>query len=428
MRYKRLLMLGLFVFSLKMHASELVYFWHSFAGNLGATLTKVVQDFNARQSEIIIKPRYKGDYIETLTSFAAAQQANKAPGLVQVFEVGTAFMQQAPGLTQPVGALMEAQGYRDFSAKLLPGIASYYTQEGALQAMPMNVSIPVMYYNAQILQSIGYSAASFPQTWQSFDVLLHKLREKGYQCGYATAYPAWIHVEVFAALHGLPLANGEALDYNVQNRPEIKAHWRRLKRWQDAGLLLYGGRNSDATVLFTSGRCPIFSHSSGSMQSLRELLPFPLGVARLPYDAQWTQSPGNPAFGGAALWVLAGQSNLKQKGIAAFIHYLSKPAIQQAWYENTGYLPMTGWEARAASLRSTAAVDLLAIAWSAFKSPGEPALMLPQNQLRTILDQAMEAVFSNQSTIEAALSLAQKKINYRLLRYSRSHPSRKRMP
>ena len=422
MRLKRFFALGLLSFCAQGYASEVIYFWHSFAGHLGAELTKVVQDFNRSQSKVVIKPRYKGDYIETLTSFAAAKQAKKAPGLVQVFEVGTAFMEQAPGLIQPVGTLMSSQGYPAFSAQLLPGVASYYTKKEILQAMPMNVSIPVMLYNADALKDIGYGPSSFPKTWQDFETLLYKLHRQGYQCGYATAYPAWIHVEVYASMHGLDLSAGQTLSYHVAQRPEIVAHWQRLKKWQDEGLMLYGGRNSDATALFTSGRCPIFSQSSGSMQSLRQLVSFPVAVAPLPYDTHWAQSLATPVFGGAALWVLAGQSIEKQKAIAAFLHYLSQAHIQKKWYKKTGYLPLTGWNKGKDLDASLASMDLLTIAWTAFKSPGAPALLLPQNQVRTILDQAMEAVFSNQSTVKQALAMAQKKINYRLLRYSRSHP------
>ncbi len=91
--------------------AETVLFWHSFAGHLGQELTKLVESFNQSQTLIIIRPRYKGDYIETLTSYAARKQAGKAPGLVQVFEVGTVRLEQAPGLIQPVDDLMQAQGY-----------------------------------------------------------------------------------------------------------------------------------------------------------------------------------------------------------------------------------------------------------------------------------------------------------------------------
>lgn len=419
---KKWLVFCLLLFSLNIaRSTETVLFWHSFAGHLGQELTQLVEEFNQNQTLINIRPRYKGDYIETLTSYAAAKQAGKAPGIVQVFEVGTAFMEQAPGLIQPVDDLMRAQGYPSLSTTLLPGIASFYTKKGVLQAMPLNVSLPVMFYNQLILKKLGYDGERFPKTWQDFDILLHKLKREGYKCGYATAYPAWIHVEVYAAMHRLNLSSSESDSYSVFSQPAIAAHWQRLRRWQNDGLFVYGGRNSDATVLFTSGRCPIFSQSSGSLQSLQHMVSFPVAVAALPYDSQWAASHANPLFGGAGLWVLAGQSQEAQRGIAAFLLFLSRPETQVKWYQKTGYLPMIS-EQYYTSHQVSDLSGLMRLAWEAFKVPGEEAYDLPQNQLRTVLDKAMESVFSRQKTVQLALQDAQKQINYCLHRYKRSHP------
>jgi sn-glycerol 3-phosphate transport system substrate-binding protein len=53
-------------------------------------------DFNASQSDYVIVPVYKGNYTETLTAAIAAFRA-KEPGIVQVFEVGTATMMARQG-------------------------------------------------------------------------------------------------------------------------------------------------------------------------------------------------------------------------------------------------------------------------------------------------------------------------------------------
>ncbi len=277
-----------------------------------------------------------------------------------------------------------------------------------LQAMPLNVSLPVMFYNQLILKKLGYDGDRFPKTWQEFDILLHKLRREGYKCGYATAYPAWIHVEVYAAMHRLNLSSTESGSYSVFSQPAITAHWQRLRRWQDDGLFVYGGRNSDATVLFTSGRCPIFSQSSGSLQSLQRMVSFPVSVAALPHDSQWTASHANPLFGGAGLWVLAGQSREIQRGIAAFLLFLSRPETQVQWYEKTGYLPMIS-EQYYTSHDISDLSGLLDLAWEAFKIPGEEAYDLPQNQLRTVLDKAMES-FSPDRKPQHALQDAQNRL------------------
>ena len=72
-------------------------FWHGMAGHLGDEVRLLADDFNRSQDEFTIKPVYKGDYTETLTSFAAAFRAHKAPAIVQIFEVGTAIILSPTG-------------------------------------------------------------------------------------------------------------------------------------------------------------------------------------------------------------------------------------------------------------------------------------------------------------------------------------------
>ena len=46
-------------------------------------------------------------------------------------------------------------------------------------------------------------------------------------------------------------------------------------------------------------------------------------------------------IGGATLWVLRDRPREEYKGVAKFFAFLSKPEVQAAWHQNTGYLPIT---------------------------------------------------------------------------------------
>jgi sn-glycerol 3-phosphate transport system substrate-binding protein len=52
-------------------------------------------------------------------------------------------------------------------------------------------------------------------------------------------------------------------------------------------------------------------------------------------------APQNTIIGGATLWVLRGRTPEEYKGVARFFSYLSKPEVQAAWHQATGYLPVT---------------------------------------------------------------------------------------
>src|SRR3954451_5871680 len=61
----------------------------------------------------------------------------------------------------------------------------------------------------------------------------------------------------------------------------------------------------------------------------------------LPQSPDVKGAPQNTIIGGATLWVLRGRPPEEYKGVARFFAYLSKPEVQAAWHQATGYLPVT---------------------------------------------------------------------------------------
>ena len=402
-----------------------IVFWHSFSGQLGNQFNQLVTEFNHSQTGYRIKLVYKGDYISALTSFAAAFQAKQPPALMQVFEVGTSSMLTPPGVIKPVEELLYEQGKPLPKASFFPAVRAFYSAQGQLQALPLNTSVPVIFYNADLLQKMGYDANNFPKTWDEFELLAAKLHKAGSACVYTTAFPSWIQMESFAALHGLSLTHPTQQQAMV-NHVALLAHLNRLKRWQKQHYFEYGGRADNATVLFTGGRCVLFSQSSGGYNSLKALVKFNLGVAPMPFDPQISAHRYPNIAGGAALWVIQGQSKAVYTGIGEFLEYLMQPKIQQQWYEQTGYIPL-GVTGDYASIRNNSGPPTLFIAeQDLVGDPDFPVSPLalgergPLNFLRTINDEAMEAIFSGIKTPEQALKNAWLRSNYALMRFSQN--------
>lgn len=400
-----------FLFS-NVSAQETLTLWHSFSGSLGLQFKQIAERFNQSQPDFKVKLVYKGNYIESLTSFAAAYHAGHPPDMVQVFEVGRDAMFSARKGLLPVADLLDSEAI----ARLLPAVREYYSFNQVLMAYPLNVSVPVMYYNKAALAKVTPDQP-FPTTWQEFDSLLVKLKKEGYGCGYTTAFPSWLHFESFASLHGLSLISPENPKRVHYQQPAVVEHIHRLKRWQENRLFRYGGRDSDATHLFTSQLCVIFSQSSGSWQSLQTMSSFPVGIAPIPIDNHISDTRHANTFGGAALWVVQQKSEVKRTGIRAWLAYLAEPKTQWGWYQNTGYLPMLNIEKLSykSELLKIAANDLIR------SKLAKPITWGPQNQLRIILDQALEALFSQAESVTSALSYAEEQANYRLLRFDKNY-------
>ena len=87
-----------------------IQWWHAMTGPNNDVVVKLANDFNASQSDYKIVPTFKGSYADTLNAGIAAFRAGNAPGIMQVFEVGTATMMAAKGAVKPVSELMKEQG------------------------------------------------------------------------------------------------------------------------------------------------------------------------------------------------------------------------------------------------------------------------------------------------------------------------------
>ncbi|MDP1614272.1 MAG: extracellular solute-binding protein, partial [Methylococcales bacterium] len=188
-----------------------IIFWHSMAGQLGEEVARLTQQFNNSQTEYRVKPIYKGDYAESLTSFAAAFRAKHPPQLIQVFEVGTSVMRSPAGIVKPVDVLMAEQGMSLPKTQFFSAVLDRYSDKGVLLAMPFNISVPVLFYNADALAKLGVSSQSFPRTWDALEVLAKRLHDAGFSCAYTTAYPGWILIESYLALHGQRMIKGDVV-------------------------------------------------------------------------------------------------------------------------------------------------------------------------------------------------------------------------
>ena len=398
--------------------------WHGMAGHLGDEVQLLADDFNHSQNEYFVKPVYKGNYVETLTSFAAAFRAHQPPAIVQIFEVGTAIMLSPKGVIKPVDELMREQQLSLPEADFIQSIREFYSRNGRLMALPFNLSAPTLYYNRDILAKVGYSSVNFPRTWDQMEDLAKKIKKAGYECTYTTAYPGWILFESYLAIHGLPLTQGNP-PRAAFDTPALANHFKRLQRWNAQGYFRYGGRVDDATILFTSGICPLFSQSSGAYNSLSALVPFRLGVASMPLDIQASKVRHANVAGGAALWAVYGQTKEHYKGIAEFFVFITKPETQKRWHEHTGYLPV-GLKGIYASIVQTSHHPTLLLAQADLEDNlHEKPLkyMGPENQIRSVNDEVLEAMFAGLLSPGEALHEATLRVNHLLDRFARNTKS-----
>ena len=412
-------------------AATEITFWHSMEGALGERVDELVEGFNQSQGDYVVNAVYKGTYGESMNAGIAAFRAGNAPDILQVFEVGTATMMHAKGAIKPIQEMSEEAGDPIDPTQFLGAVASYYSSsEGKLISMPFNSSTPVLYYNKDAFKKAGLDAENPPKTWKEVAAAGKKLREAGMECGYTTGWPSWIQMETFAAWHNVPYAtqdNGfKGLDARLalDNDAFVK-HFDFLAQMSKDGTFTYGGRGDASNALFTSGRCGMFTGSSGSRANIIRTGDFEFGTSSLPYHDDIQGAPQNTIIGGASLWVFAKKSPETYKGITHFFHYISSPEQAAEWHQNTGYVPVTKAGHKVTKQSGfyeqnpgTEVAVLQLDASTTENSRGIRLGFLPQ--IREIEDGEAERIFAGEVDAEAGLKRMMERGNELLRRFEAS--------
>ena len=410
-----------------------IQWWHAFTGRLGELLDQQVKDFNASQGDYVVVASHKGNYSEALNAGIAAFRAGEQPHILQVFEVGTATMMAAKGAVKPVYEVMAESGLPFDPDAYMAAVKGYYTTtDGQMLSLPYNSSTPVLYVNRDAFTAAGLDPDMDLSTWQNVGVALDGLKAGGSTCPLTTAWQSWIHLENLSAYHNAPFATQEngfaGLDAELAfNGPVQVRHIQAMGDWAKDGKFIYTGRRNEGGANFRGGECALFTESSAGYAGVKSEAQFAFDIRPLPYWDGVEGAPQNTIIGGASLWVMAGKPAEDYKGVAAFLNFLSSPDVQAAWHQNTGYLPIT--LAAAEKTRADGFYDanpgteIAGMQMTAkAPTPNSKGIRLGSfDQIRTVIDEELEAVWAGDKDAQAALDSAVARGNELLRRFEQAN-------
>jgi sn-glycerol 3-phosphate transport system substrate-binding protein len=419
-------------FALPTQAQTQIQWWHAMPGPLGEWVNDLAKDFNATQKDYVVVPTYKGTYGEAFTAAMAAFRAGNAPDILQVYEVGTATMMAAKGAVKPVGEVMTTGGAKFDARAYIPAVAGYYTApSGQMLSLPFNSSTTVFYYNKDAFKAAGLDPSTPPKTWPEVVLAAAKLKASGHKCPFTTSWISWTQLESFSTWHNVLFATqnngfGGPSARLAFDSPLHVRHFENLANMAKQGLFVYKGRENKPDVSFPSGECAMMTGSSGLYARVSKEAKFAYGISTLPYYPDVPGAPQNTVIGGASLWVLNGKKPEIYKGVAAFFNYLSKPEIQSASHKRTGYLPIT-----------TAAYELTDKSGFYKEKPGTDVAVTQMirkttdksrgirlgnfNQIRTIIDEETEQIWTGKKSAKEALGAAIQRGNEQLERFEKAN-------
>jgi sn-glycerol 3-phosphate transport system substrate-binding protein len=430
--YRTLTLAATLAAALPAQAQTEIQWWHSMGGALGEWVNDLANEFNASQKEYKVVATFKGSYDQSMTAAIAAFRAGNAPHILQVFEVGTATMMASKGAIVPVAQMMKDAGMKFDPAAYVPAVAGYYTApNGQMLSLPFNSSTTVFYYNKDAFKAAGLDPETPPGTWPEVALAAAKLKASGHKCPFTTSWQSWTQLESFSAWHNTLFAtknNGfGGLDTRLAiNTPLHVRHIENLANMSKQGLFVYKGRNNTPDATFPSGECAMYTGSSALYGSVKKNAKFAYGISTLPYYPDVTGAPQNTVIGGASLWVMSGKKAPEYKGVATFFNFLSSAEVQARSHQRTGYLPITkaAFELTEKSgfYKQNPGTDVSVTQMIRKTTDKSRGIRLGNMvQIRTVIDEEMEQVWSGKKQPKEALDTVMQRGNELLERFEKAN-------
>lgn len=205
--------------------------------------------------------------------------------------------------------------------------------------MPINASLPIMYFNTELVKKGGGDPAKMPDTWDGVIALAGKIHAASPDsAGMSFDVEQWPDDWLFQA--SIRQDGGKILDSSgtkVEFGGPAGQHAVSLFRRfvTEGGMPLVGFEDSRAS--FAAGRTGIFFETPARLNQVTTTVgdKFTLGTSTFPID---NKADGGIPTGGSAAIIMTNDP-AKQKAAWEYIKFMTGPEGQKIVVQTTGYLP-----------------------------------------------------------------------------------------
>jgi sn-glycerol 3-phosphate transport system substrate-binding protein len=412
-----------------------INWWHAMTGVNGDALNKIVDGFNKSQSAIKVVPVFQGTYDDLLSKLNTALASNAAPALVQVYDIGQAYMRDS-GAIVPMQAFIDRDKFdtSDFE----PAVINYYKYQDQLQSMPFNASSAILLYNVDAFKAAGLDPAKPPLTFSEITDAAKKLTKKDAsgqttQYGFGPSIYGWLFEQLMATSASPYADNGNGRDNRATKVVYNSAAGKAILDWWKAGIdggYFYnpGQDNAGATNAFNAGKTAMYIESTATIRGSINAIAgkFQLGTGLYPRPDSKPATGGN-IIGGASLYIMKSRPAEEQQAAWEFVKYVLSPAVQAQWQSDTGYFPIVkkAYDEGPSKDWSTKYPQFLTAINEIRNSPqnrstnGAVLGVMPQARART--QKMIESVLLGQATTQAALDAAVADMNDAIDKYNKAN-------
>jgi sn-glycerol 3-phosphate transport system substrate-binding protein len=307
---------------------------HGLDGGAASALSELVIKFNDTQAGrglIKLETVSPGDPDHSLPTMALLDPTE-----------GELFFGTRPRM-QSLDDVMRKAGSPLAAASLLPQLADTVDDaNGKLQALPMGMSVPVLYIDTAKFIAAGLDPNAPPKTWWDLQEAAGKLHERGNTCPLTTSHFSWVHLENLASQSGETFVTRTGAQDKVYANGQISVkHLALITSWQKSRYFHYFGAGREGDQRFLAGDCAMLTSSSAMNTAIRSA-GMDVRVAPLPHHGDvFGERVGALIPDGLSLWVLAGTTRAQDQLISRFVRFVLDPENQRLWVKRSGFLPMT---------------------------------------------------------------------------------------
>lgn len=152
-----------------------IEFWYGLGGKLGTNMQEIIKEFNASQSEVVVKGVAQASYTETYQALQAAIASKKAPDAVLLTNDQMTNLAKKNEL-----ASLDSYISKDSSFNASDFVTAFYNEgkiKGKQYCLPMYGTTQVVYYRKDLFASAGVSEDSL-NTWEDLFSAADKLTKK----------------------------------------------------------------------------------------------------------------------------------------------------------------------------------------------------------------------------------------------------------
>jgi multiple sugar transport system substrate-binding protein len=320
------------------YAQTTIEYWHINSATFGAqAVTQAIEAFEAQNPDVRVVERFQeGSYGGLLTNLQAAIAAGRPPAVAQIgYNFRLFAFDELPHV--PIESFSDRDDYDAFVDTFIDGVLGLGTDDaGVLRAVPFAVSVPMLYYNADVFREAGLDPDAPPATWAEVREAARVIQAETGRFG--------IGIQVSSSNNWVPQGliesnQGEILSADGQIRVDEPEVIEVYEFWQ--ALALEDGTlpvvtDAEQEQAFLAGQLGMYIRTSASLANYMAQSDFDMRTAMFP---TWGDKPRRIPSGGNALFVFA-TDPAEQQAAFEFIAFLTSREGQTIWVRDTGYLPV----------------------------------------------------------------------------------------